>query len=91
MDTEGEAWGIQIYIYTHNNVYNRFKLCVNDARSSGLCNSRVAEKDHQATEVPISTRIRMDHDKEDKLLLAMSQVYEIERAVRHEGMRQRYV
>ena len=51
----------------------------------------MAEKDHQATEVPISTRIRMDHDKEDKLLLAMSQVYEIERAVRHEGMRKCYV
>ena len=37
LDTEGEARGVQIYIYTE--VYNRFKLCVNDARSPGLCNS----------------------------------------------------
>ena len=33
----------------------------------------------------------MDCEKEDKLLLAASQVYEIERAIRHGEMRQRRV
>ena len=27
LDTEGEARGVQIHIYTDNEVYNRFKLC----------------------------------------------------------------
>ena len=33
----------------------------------------------------------MDRDEEDKLLLAASQVYKIERAIRREGMKQRHV
>ena len=27
LETKGEARGFQIYIYTNNEVYNRFKLC----------------------------------------------------------------
>ena len=51
--TEGEAWVVQIYIYTDNEVYNRFKLHVNDPKSLGLCNSPLGWKKTtmQATEV----------------------------------------
>ena len=40
-------------LYTDNEVYNQFKLCVNDA-SHHDATHHVAEKDHQATEVSTS-------------------------------------
>ena len=87
LDTEGGARGVRPWcpnLHTDNEVYNQFKLCVNNARSPGLCSSPCGYRGFQQ-----QTRIRTNHDEEDKLLLAASQVYEIESAIQREGMRQR--